>query len=385
MDLVAKAFGTYARLHDECERWYLLHSHYDWAASALGLLDGDLVAHWGIWRYRMRIGRALVRCGGVGAVATTARHRRRGLMVRTAPHSLARMRARGYHLSVLFGIHGYHGRFGYVSAWPESRWHLGRADLPGDLPRLTLRRIPALPRPELVRLHNQCNRGLTGTAVRPTYGSWCAMREGVDAYCWGPPDRPEGHVLVQGDGPALVCLEATGDPEAALSALSRRRALPQLRFEALPYRSALAARLRALNSRYEQQYASAGDAMVRLLDLRGCLGAMLPELSARLAASELRDYRGRIAVEGPEGAVGLVLAAGRVALGPARPSRSAVRGGWAWPGSSSARTSRRRSARRAGSGSAATPPGWSASSSPRSTRSSTWRTGSRAPISLEAM
>ena len=88
IDLVSKTFGTYARFKADAVEWYVRHSHYDWEASAIGLHGEVLVAHWGVWGYPMRVGRAVVRCAGVGAVATDANLRRRGLMARTAPHSL---------------------------------------------------------------------------------------------------------------------------------------------------------------------------------------------------------------------------------------------------------------------------------------------------------
>jgi hypothetical protein len=284
----------------------------------------------------MRVGRAEARCGGVGAVATAAAHRGRGFMGRTAPHSLARMRARGYHLSVLFGIDDFYHRFGYVPAWPEARWHLRCADLPRGLPGVrALRRLPPAPTPALLRLHARSCAGLTGTAVRPTYArSWNGMRERAEGWCWGGAGRTEGHVVVEVDDTALVCAEATGAPDAALAALAllcRRRSLPAVRFDTLPYRSALAGRLRTLNCRYEQRYAANGEAMVRVVELAGCLEALAPELSARLAASELAGWRGALAVHGPEGAATLELARGRVRVRPGSDGRAGatVRGGWA--------------------------------------------------------
>ncbi|WP_437747570.1 GNAT family N-acetyltransferase [Sorangium sp. So ce1504] len=338
IEIAARTFGSYASFRADCAAWYVNHSHYDWDASVIGFLGDAMVTHWGVWGYRMRIGRAEVRCGGIGAVATEAAHRGKGLMARTAPHSLDRMRARGYHLSILFGIDDFYHRFGYVPAWPESRWRVKLADLPATLPRLRgLRRIPAAPTQALVRLHNRWNAGLTGTAVRPTFlRSWSGMRKDVEAWCWGADrERPDGHVVVQASGSRLVCAEATGAPDAALSALGalcRRKALPGLRFDTLPYRSALAARLRTLNSRYEQRYAANGAAMVRVVDLPGCLAAMAPELSARLAASELAGYRGALTLASPEETATLRLDRGRVEVVRGRSAagaRSAVGGGWA--------------------------------------------------------
>lgn len=335
VELVARTFGNYFATRREADGYYLREGHYDWAASAVGWLGGRLVSHWGVWDYRMRIGRAAVRCAGIGGVATDAAHRRKGYMARTAAGGVERIRARGYPLSILFGIDDFYDRFGYVPAWPEASWHLRRKDLPPAPDRLPrLRRVPFTPGAEVVRLHNRWNARLTGTAIRPTFptGFFHGAHTSPEAWLWRDGrGRAAGHVLVHEDGDALVTTEATGDPEAVLAGLGRlaaRRGLPALRFETLPYGSALARRLRTLNCRYEQQFARNGAAMIRLVDLAACLRAMAPELAARLAASDLDRWRGALRIEGPEGAAGLALDRGRVRVVAAAGGRTALRAGW---------------------------------------------------------
>ncbi len=335
VELVAKTFGSYFATRRMSLGFYLLEGHYDWAASAIGRLGGRLVSHWGVWGYRMRIGRAIVRCAGIGGVATDAEHRGRGHMARTAAHGVERLRARGYPLSVLFGIDDFYHRFGYVPAWRESSWHLLRKDLPPPAARPPrLERIPFGPSAEVNRLHNRWNAGLTGTALRPTFttGFFRWARASPQAWLWRDArGRAAGHLFVHEDGGVLVTTEATGAPGAVLASLGRlaaRLGLPSLRFETLPYGSPLARRLRTLNCRYEQRYARDGEAMVRLVDLEACLRAMEPELSRRLAASPLDGYRGTLRIEGPEGAAGLTIDRGRARVVPAAAGRSSLRAGW---------------------------------------------------------
>ncbi len=335
VELVAKTFDSYFPTRRVSEGYYLLEGHYDWAASAVGFVGERLVSHFGVWDYRMRIGRATVRCGGIGAVATDAAFRKKGYMARTAPHSVERMRARGYPLSILFGIDDFYHRFGYVAAWRESTWRLERKYLPppaGPVPRL--HRIPFAPGADVTRLHNEWNAGLTGTAVRPTFskGFFHSSRTSPEGWLWRDRrGRAAGHVFVHEDRHDLVIIEATGDPDTVLACLGRlaeRKALPELRFDTLPYGSALARRLRTLNCRYEQRFARDGEAMVRVVDLTACLRGMEPELSRRVGASELDGYRGTLLVRGPEGAVGLALDRGHVRVVPAAPGTSALRAGW---------------------------------------------------------
>ena len=57
------AFGDYrpSRIRD---------SHYDWAASRIGLIDGEVATHVAIYDVGMRIGSAVVKTAGVNLVAT---------------------------------------------------------------------------------------------------------------------------------------------------------------------------------------------------------------------------------------------------------------------------------------------------------------------------
>ncbi len=98
VDLVSKTFsnegGGYYSVREACRRMYLLHSHYDWECSRIGLLGDRVITHYGVWKYLMRIGAARVQVGGIGAVATDPEFRRRGYMGRTLQSALDAMRAR---------------------------------------------------------------------------------------------------------------------------------------------------------------------------------------------------------------------------------------------------------------------------------------------------
>jgi predicted acetyltransferase len=120
IDLIAKSFGSYFRMRDNCRKGYVLDSHYDWQASRIGLIDGRIVTHYGVWGYDMRIGAACVRVGGIGGVATHAGFRKRGLMAKTVAATIEAMSQVGYDMTVLFGIPDLYHRFGYVRAWPLS-------------------------------------------------------------------------------------------------------------------------------------------------------------------------------------------------------------------------------------------------------------------------
>jgi predicted N-acetyltransferase YhbS len=333
IELCAKTFGGYFNFRNDLRKWYLLNSPYDWEASAIGLANGQIATHYGVWDYQMRIGKGVVRCGGIGCVATHGDYRKQGLMAQTVPHSLARMKDRGYDLTILFGIWDFYHRFGYVQAWQETTWIIQRDRLPKDLPKVKYQSFTAEPRENIATLHNRHNAQFTGAAVRPMFtAKYSLFRGGLEGYSWNDAKgKLTGHVLLYQDGTRLVCIEATGEPDAALAVLGslcKKKAANEIRFETLPYLSPLAKRLRQLTCRVERQYIKSGGAMVRVVNLKSCLQRMEQELSDRLQQSDLDGYRGELLVRGPEAGVGLKIAKGKVTVADRVSSKSALRGGF---------------------------------------------------------
>ncbi len=331
IDLCAKTFGNYFKFRQQLRDWYLLNSSYDWKVSAIGRMDGQIVTHYGVWGYKMRIGRSVVRCGGIGCVATDGEHRKAGLMSRTIPHSNEAMKQCGYDLSMLFGIWDYYHRFGYVRGWSETTFHMTRDQMPKDLPKVAFKELPAAPREDIAQLHNRHNARVTGSAVRPVFQKgYCFFQGKPECYGWSKGKQLVGHVLVQANGNRLVCFEATGQTQEILSvinALAISKGTKEISFETLPFTSPLATSLRRATVKIERQYIKSGGAMVRVINLQSCLRKMLPELSARLSTSDLAGYRGEVAFAGAEQTVGLTVNKGKVTLSDKPSGRNVLKVG----------------------------------------------------------
>ena len=282
IDLAAKTFGGFYDFRRQLREWYLLNSHYDWKASAIGHLDGQMVTHYGVWGYDMRIGRSVVRCGGIGCVATDGEYRKRGLMAKTVPHSIESMCDLGYDMTILFGIWDFYHQFGYVRAWNELGWRMSRDHMPKTLPKVKYESVAATPRQEIADLHNRYNANVTGSAIRPTFSkAYCLFKGKLESYAWKKGNKIAGHVLIEASG-RFACLEAIGEPDEILSvlaSLAQKKQAKEICFDTLPYNSPLAKRLRQLTCRSEKQYIKSGGAMVRLLNLKSCLTKISPELT----------------------------------------------------------------------------------------------------------
>lgn len=333
-DLASKVFPhpNYFAFQGYLRNGYVDGSRYDWKASRIGILDGRIVTHFGVWDYQMRVGRSRLRTAGVGLVATHGEYRNRGLMARTVAGAIPAMREAGYDLSVLFGIGNFYHRFGYTRAWSLPHYFLEAKELPQDGPRGKVFDLPCEPTPALDRLYNRCFATTTGTAVRPfyrtrTFGGYLRRK----CRGWGPSrKRLSGYVLYEIEASRLKCVEAVGDPEATLRVLgrlARESACSEVQFITLPYNSALARRLRRGNSRFELHHRRSGEAMARTIDLARTLENLSGELTRRLGTSPMAAWSGELLVANREESALLSVRQGRIGVNAGGRSRHAICGG----------------------------------------------------------
>ena len=329
-DLIAKVFGGgdyYGAL-----RWCraIGQEHYDWAASRIGLIGDQVITHFGVMDYPMRIGRARVRTGGITCVATHGRFRRRGYMARTTRASIRAMKQQGYDVSVLFGLPDFYHRFGYVRAWSPTTYTVLLCDLAVGLTSLRLRKITMRDLPAMDRLYNRRHAQVTGTAVRPTYQSRRRVQE-YGGYLWfDGRGRPAGYVRCRQHERRLHCGEAVGSVPSILTAvttLGRRQHCDEIRFESLPHDSALCRQLRRGTCKAETQYILCGGALARTLNLRSTMQKLCAELSDRLGQSDMADWRGRLLIAGASETVALTVNRSKVQVADASGTRHTIRGG----------------------------------------------------------
>jgi len=324
IELCAKTFGPYYSFRRHLRNWYLLNSHYDWKVSAVGFADGQLVTHYGVWDYQMRIGRGVVRCGGIGCVATDDDHRGKGLMALTIPPCIEAMKRQGYDMSLLFGITNFYHKFGYTRAWSDTNWSTYLDYLPKVLPKVSFAPLKAVPSEVINQLHNRYNATVTGSAIRANFThGYCFFHGKTEAHLWKKSNKPAGHVFTQINNNRLVCYEATGEPDEilyVLRSLANKKGLGEISFETFPYLSPIARRLRQLSCRCDRQYVKSGAAMIRIINLESCLKKIASELSTRLKSSHLCDYSGTLTIKGPESTVNLNIDKGKVVSLGGKPS-----------------------------------------------------------------
>ncbi len=333
IELISRTFSQagYYNFRDLCRKGYVIGSHYDWASSRIGLVNGRIVTHYGVWDWRMRAGSGVLRVGGIGVVATDPDFRGKGYMAETIGATHEAMRSSGYDMAMLFGIRDFYHRYGYCRAWADNAYYVERARLPKGSPKRPFREFPDLASDEVARLHNRENAALTGTAVRPTYRRMCHDDRSRKAYRWDDArGRLAGYVYVTTKWGKFECIGHGGDVEEVLKvlgALMKRAGYNEIKFFGVHYDSDLGRWLRRNNSRKEINFVKSGGPMVRTLNLATSLGKLSGVLSKRLRESCLSGWSGKLLVEDSRESAVLEIRRSRVSVSPSAKTRHSIRGG----------------------------------------------------------
>jgi predicted N-acetyltransferase YhbS len=305
---------------DFYENHYIGKSHYDPNVSRIVLLHHEVVSHWGVWGYDMRVGEVLLKTGGVGAVATKEPYRKHGLMTQLGRESLEAMRKAGYDLSVLHGFTSNYARFGYVRSWTDTSYevHIDDVNVQGQAPFLT--RIELNNNHAADMLYNATHAHLAGTAVRPTYQNVLMRRRQV--YGWMDNSGTLlGYVYVEPiEDEVLLCMEVAGNTQMALLVLlqlARVNKCSRIRFETLPHTHPMLVHLRRDTVRvvtdYNKSYGLKDSGwMIRLINLRSVLEKLSSDFTARLKDSLLATWQGRLLLASDEEQVALEINCGNI-------------------------------------------------------------------------
>lgn len=324
-------------LGESCRQGRIAHSTYDWAASQVGKLNGEMVTHVGVWDLQMRVGHSFVRTGGVNLVCTLPEQRGKGLMRKTFGATLDVLGDCGYDISILLGNEMY-AKFGYVPAWPATEYVIETAKLPSIAPAVQVQSFDPYVlgnRKALAPFYNRDHSGITGTVQRPTLQLGQAPNIPGDEG-WFVVDtvgNKVGYILgyPNPDRSVYTISHAGGNSEQVLRVvanLARQHKCEQIRFCRLPYKSPLCRRLRrtipTLSSQPEQRD---DNWWIQLINLRTTLEKITPELELRLAKSHLYDWTGDVLITAPEGQAVLSITRGHVTIVEPTQTEHTIKGG----------------------------------------------------------
>ena len=323
----AFAGGKYV---EEISQHYIGNCHYDFDTSRL-IFDGDnLIHHWGVWGYQMRLESIQLKIAGIGAVVTREAYRQQGLMALAAQDSFRAMLANGYDLSILRGRH--YVKFGYARAWNYITYKLKPEEIPPFELKQPYRTLDPDHLSAIDACYNQSYAGFSGTAVRPTYRATSVENVQVYHGWFDEAGNLIGYVraVPSEDQKTLQCYEAAGDPEqslAVLAELTRSGSYETLNFFTLPQVHPILQIVRRGACVVENQYFHNTGWRVKLINLRSALGKMKPLLEARLKKSHLRNWQGQLQLDGGEQKASLIIEAENIQIADPAPSIHTLQAG----------------------------------------------------------
>jgi predicted acetyltransferase len=267
--------------------------------TRVALINGEIAGALRVTTEVIRLGEARLKMGGLGWVSTVAEHRHKGVSTALVRATLHYMSARGYHVSMLFGIPNFYHRFGYTTtladyfvtldakeaARASTQYVLARPIKPGDLPVMQ-------------RIHAANDADVACSLLRSTAhltNKWHKIK-GAEVLT-NTQGRVLAYVLGAPDGDAFLVTEAGIESPASAPALiahCARRAqdalLPMVRF-AVPPNHAVGRALRQYESTHETRLCRERGGMMTLLDAAEAIENLLPEWEARVAESALAGVR----------------------------------------------------------------------------------------------
>ena len=285
--------------------------------------------------YRVRIGAAAFRMAGIAGVGTESEFRMKGYARRVLEHSLAWMDARGYDISMLFGIPNLYTKFGFATCIRETGFTISLAHAAAVRGTLAVRPGRPADLPEIMKLHREANKLLAGVADRDA-AAWGRVMAAVAANCVVAPatGRIGGYAFIGGGNwyadmlvrnnekqlivPEVICRDAPA-ADALISFLGTR-ARGDDKADVLcacPAVGTFAETCFERGGRRFEYITPNGGGMARIVNLRSFCRRITPELSRTLAASNLANAS--IALHLATDAGGLIIAAasGRLHAEPA--------------------------------------------------------------------
>ena len=204
------------------------------------LVDEQVVSSLRVLDLEQQIGGSTVRMAGIAAVETHPRHRRKDCCRRLMWNTLRWARQEGYDTTQLFGIPAFYPKFGYVQAFPDTRFTITVRDAetlqPGGH-----RFVPYEPKylQAMLRMHQRGNLGRTGPVRRdpkrwgPDHGGWRWPTQ----VALSKTGKPVGYFVFEAEHYRVRVVEAGWSEESVLPdiVLSAARIAAELRLDIVSY------------------------------------------------------------------------------------------------------------------------------------------------------
>ncbi len=318
---------------------------FSYGLNRVALVNGEVVAYMRVVPGLLRYGAARISVGGLAQVCTHPAHRNQGFSAALLQDAIAYMAEQGAGMALLNGIPGYYQRFGFSPVWPYYNLHIPAAEAARLTSPLRLRPAHTDDVPALMNLYQRHWGGRAAFERSALLWAWRIQHE----------IRPVQQVVVDKDDGVqgyLSGLSLTDDetevvadtPEAALALLGLCGAacleagMEMLSWCIPPDDALISFARQHVTVNLSALYRPNGGWMARLIDARGFLETLLPEITAQAASTDPAFDPAALLAEAGAGGVRLALRGQpdtlcdlsyndflQVAFGSLRPDALAVR------------------------------------------------------------
>lgn len=274
-------------------------------------MDDEVVSFLTVIDHSIRIGSAPIRMGGIGAVETKKKHRKKGYMRILMEDTVAYMKHEGYDVSMLFGISNFYTKFGYAVCLPSHKCTLSTRDAEAaeqDAGEYTIRVIEQEDLDSVLTLYNENNHGRTCSIIR--------RKEYFQEFRRGSRyGRPADHFLIEDDHKALLVYAVFDQSEQEVNVVEVEsrddRVFPALLYEFakmaikrrcghltlfMPPDHPFAEFAHRVGCECITRYSKDGEGMMRIIDQASLFEKIQGELGRRMADSKFEDYSGSLSI-----------------------------------------------------------------------------------------
>lgn len=284
---------------------YLKHNPcYDPENSWLLEKDGSLIGEAFITIRPIRVGKAILRIGGIGGVCTEPSFRNQGYNKMLMKHCVKCMEQIGLDISLLDGIPNYYHRYGYAEVMPNYQVSIPSEKSLSQKVDYTVRRFKSYDLNSISTIYQNEFSIITGTQVRSEdYWNWHISNSPeimvaedtnhtVQAYIWLKLDKK------------VKIIEAGGQNVAAITSLlnfvgqeAQKRFQAEIGGHLHPQQPFARLALPRCNGSIATRYVTSGGWMGRMIHLQNPLKKLEAEFTRRLMASDFNHWSGCIQFE----------------------------------------------------------------------------------------
>jgi hypothetical protein len=277
---------------------------FDYRLHRIGVKDGQVIAHLRIRPYTLQYGTAQLHVAGICEACTYPRFRKQGYSGKVLQESIAFLTEQGAHLALLNTSSDYYDRYSFSPVWPYYVLELDSAEAAALDAPLSLRDVRPTDVPAMAALYERHWEGRVTFARDPRLWLW-RVASGERPYQQIVEDADRAvHGYIAGYNLADERVEAVADsPEAALTILRtggeafQKAGLPTLRWLIPPDDALVSFARQYLSVTVSARYLPRGGWMARLIDARGFINTLMPEIIAQASATDPRFEAEALVVE----------------------------------------------------------------------------------------